>query len=53
LVFSKWTEGGWSAPRAVSDDGTADFHPRAGVLPDGRVLVVWENVKEELPQCHP
>jgi len=49
LVFSKWTESGWTTFKAVSDDGTADFHPKAGILPDGRVLVVWENVKQELP----
>jgi len=45
LVFSKKTSDGWTPPAAVYDDGTADFHPQAVILPDGRVLVAWENVK--------
>jgi hypothetical protein len=45
LVFSKKTSDGWTPPAAVYDDGTADFHPQAVMLPDGRVLVAWENIK--------
>jgi methionine-rich copper-binding protein CopC len=48
LVYSGWDGAGWSVPQAVYDDGTADFHPEAAILSDGRVLVTWENIKEAL-----
>ncbi len=43
LVFSKKTAEGWSQPAAVHDDGTADFHPNAVILPNGKILITWEN----------
>ncbi|MFH0811166.1 MAG: PKD domain-containing protein, partial [Pseudomonadota bacterium] len=48
LVYSRLEEGIWSTPRAVWDDGTLDLRPQAAFLPDGRMLVVWENLNSQL-----
>ncbi|MCJ7575990.1 MAG: PKD domain-containing protein, partial [Dehalococcoidia bacterium] len=48
LVYSEYSETGWSLPLPVYDDGTADFRPDAAFLPDGRILVAWENINETL-----
>jgi hypothetical protein len=49
VVFSRCTEGFWSQPVAIEDDGTADFSPQIVALPDGNALCVWENAKQWLP----
>lgn len=38
----------WSTPSPVADDGTADFRPQIAPLPNGDVLLTWENVSEVL-----
>ena len=43
LVYSIKKEEGWTEPQPVFDNGTADFDPKAVILPDGKVLVVWED----------
>jgi len=50
VVFSRYSaaQASWSTPTAVSDDGTAGFHPQLAVLPNGDVLLAWENVSEVL-----
>ena len=50
LVWSYFdaTSQSWSAPSAVADDGTADFHPQLATSPNGTTVLVWENVKEIL-----
>ena len=40
----------WSAPAAVADDGTADFHPQLAVAPNGDVFAVWENIFQVLAE---
>lgn len=49
LVYSLWdkeTEN-WSEPKAVLDDGTADFSP--DLYTDGeKIYAVWQNAKESL-----
>lgn len=49
LVFSIEKDGRRSMPLPVADDGTADFGVQALVMPDGRVMAVWENVVQKLP----
>lgn len=49
VVFSKCSEGFWSEPVAIDDDGTADFSPQIAVLPDGNAICVWESAKQWLP----
>ena len=49
LVYSLWDNAGetWSEPKAVLDDGTADFAP--DLYTDGRkIYAVWQNAKENL-----
>jgi len=42
LVFSRWEDGDWTSPLAVSDDGTSDNY--FDVATDGsRIYVVWGN----------
>jgi hypothetical protein len=52
IVFSAFDSNGavWSAPEAVADDGTADFHPFLLAMPNGDALVAWENVSEVLDE---
>ena len=38
----------WDVPAAVSDDGTADFHPQLAPLAGGDALLAWENVDDVL-----
>ncbi|MEN6463101.1 MAG: CFI-box-CTERM domain-containing protein [Syntrophomonas sp.] len=49
LVFAIDKDNIRSNPLPVADDGTADFGVQAGLLPDGRILAVWENVSTKLP----
>jgi len=42
-VFSTGTPDALDAPRAISDDGTADFHPRIAAFADGTAVAAWEN----------
>lgn len=49
LVFSVVRNNTRSAPLPVADDGTADFGVQAQAMPDGRIMVVWENVAGKLP----
>ncbi|OPZ91068.1 MAG: hypothetical protein BWY73_01181 [candidate division TA06 bacterium ADurb.Bin417] len=49
LVFSKYDGSAWSAPQAVCDDGTADFHPSLVMFSDGWAAVAWENGDRVLP----
>lgn len=42
-------DGSWSEARAVCDDGTADFDFDL-LVNDGRVFVVWQNIKSVLPE---
>jgi hypothetical protein len=49
LVFSRFNGAQWSAPAAVADDGTADFHPQMRVFADGSAMAVWENEGRVLP----
>lgn len=49
LVYSLWNNAGgtWSEPKAVLDDGTADFAP--DLYTDGReIYAVWQNAREHL-----
>lgn len=41
--LSKYDGTMWSAPVALADDGTADFHPRILTFADGSAVAVWEN----------
>ncbi|MDE3066595.1 MAG: hypothetical protein KGJ60_03490 [Verrucomicrobiota bacterium] len=49
LVFSKYIGTNWSAPSAVADDGTADFHPQLRTFADGSAVVAWENEGAVIP----
>lgn len=42
-------DGRWSEARAVCDDGTADFDFDL-LVNDGKVFVVWQNIKSVLPE---
>lgn len=42
-------DGKWSEPKAVCDDGTADFAFDL-LVKDGKVFVVWQNIKSVLPE---
>jgi hypothetical protein len=42
-MFSKYDGNMWSAPVALADDGTADFHPRVLAFSDGSAVAAWEN----------
>ncbi|KNY26105.1 S-layer homology domain-containing protein [Pseudobacteroides cellulosolvens] len=47
LVYSVQTEenGVWTAPKAIADDGTADFYP--SIACDGeKLFVVWQNINK-------
>ncbi len=49
LVYSIWdsTTENWSEPKAVLDDGTADYEP--DLYTDGtKIYAVWQNAKESL-----
>jgi subtilase family serine protease len=50
LKFASWQdstgETGWSAPAAVSDDGTADFHPVMVSFDDNSAVIAWENARK-------
>ncbi|MFA5354039.1 MAG: hypothetical protein WC291_07405, partial [Thermodesulfovibrionales bacterium] len=48
-VFSAFDGTAWSAPQAIADDGTADFHPNSITFADGTVIAAWENEKAALP----
>ncbi|MCK4660784.1 MAG: hypothetical protein KAV82_14790, partial [Phycisphaerae bacterium] len=50
LMFSASTNGLWSPPVVVADDGTADFSPSLTALPNGDLLAAWENVDSALPE---
>lgn len=47
-VVSSLDKGGWSSPRIIADDGTADFHPRIAESADG-LVATWEDAREALP----
>ncbi|MCK4658147.1 MAG: carboxypeptidase regulatory-like domain-containing protein, partial [Phycisphaerae bacterium] len=49
VVFSASSNGVWSEPVAIADDGTADFSPVLAELPGGNLLAAWENVDIVLP----
>ncbi|MCK4660180.1 MAG: matrixin family metalloprotease, partial [Phycisphaerae bacterium] len=49
LVFSVSSNGIWSSPVAVADDGTADLSPMLAALPGGDLLAAWENADVVLP----
>jgi hypothetical protein len=48
-VFSSYDGAAWSSPAAISDDGTADFHPYSVTFSDGTVIAAWEDEKAALP----
>ena len=48
VVYSVWDGANWSAPAAIDDDGTADFHPKIAALPDGDAWATWMDVKQVL-----
>lgn len=48
-VLSRFNGQLWSAPLALADDGTADFHPRILAFPDGSAVAAWENERGLLP----
>lgn len=51
LVYSIWnkTTENWSEPKAVLDDGTADYEP--DLYTDGtKIYAVWQNAKEGLTE---
>ena len=49
VVYSIYNERGWSIPKLIDDDGTADFDAVAAV--DGEnVYVTWINAKRTLHQ---
>ena len=35
-----------TTPIPIDDNGTADFHPSAIQLPDGRILAIWNDLKK-------
>jgi len=49
VVFSRRTDGNWTEPRPIDDDGTSDFSPMIVALADGNALCVWENANQHLP----
>ncbi|MBI5192349.1 MAG: choice-of-anchor D domain-containing protein [Nitrospirae bacterium] len=42
-VSSSFNGTAWSTPQAISDDGTADFHPEIITFPDGSAVAAWED----------
>lgn len=48
-VFSSYDGLEWTQPEAISDDGTADFHPVAITFSDGTVITAWENENKVMP----
>ncbi len=42
-------DGTWGAPVAVENDGTGDYAPTAAALPNGQILVGWQNTATALP----
>lgn len=47
-VFSRYDGRAWTAPEAIADDGTADFHPQLLAFRDGAVMAAWEDEGAEL-----
>jgi hypothetical protein len=47
--FSRFNGTSWSAPTAVANDGTADFHPEILTFNDGWSVCAWENERIVLP----
>ena len=47
IHYSVLSEGTWSAPSMLNNDGTADFRPVAAEAGDG-ILVAWQNFKRVL-----
>lgn len=50
-MTSRRSGGVWSAPQALANDGTGDFHPRLRQIggDGGPLYAVWEDLKEPLP----
>ena len=49
LVYSTNSGSGWSTPKAIYDDGTADTMPSLAVTADGEFLCVWSNASQLIP----
>jgi len=49
LVYSINDGGGWSAPLAIDDDGTADAMPTLAVDAGGNLVCVWANASQLIP----
>lgn len=47
MHYSVLSEGTWSAPSMLNNDGTADFRPVAAEAGDG-ILIAWQNFKRVL-----
>jgi len=47
-VFSSWNGTAWTDPKAIADDGTADFHPKVLTFSDNSALAAWEDMKNTL-----
>lgn len=41
LKYAVYSDGKWSEPAAISDDGTADFHPSICEMDNSRVMIAW------------
>ncbi len=49
LIYSVNSGGGWSTPKAIQDDGTADAMPALTVDTDGNFVCVWANASQLIP----
>ena len=56
LKISVFKNNVWSEPVAISNDGTADFHPSIAETSDGRILAAWvstgsDSITDETPMA--
>ncbi len=49
LVYSVNSGGGWSTPKAIQDDGTADAMPAMTLDTHGNFVCVWVNASQLIP----
>ncbi len=54
IVFrEELSDGQWGNETHVWDDGTADFHSKLVLLPDGTVIAAWANAKQSFADGTP
>ena len=54
IVFrEELADGRWSGETHIWDDGTADFHSKLALLPDGTAIAAWANAKRRFEDGTP